>query len=88
MQAKPVRQARNRSTHAARGRRAHRPEFLAQADVSVHPVWHGGIGGGGTWYWWTEKQKAEAVARLQKESQLAIPLGDFQGFEACLKKLG
>ena len=26
-----------------------------------------GIGGGGTWYWWTEKQKSEAVARLQKE---------------------
>ncbi|HSR96006.1 MAG TPA: tetratricopeptide repeat protein [Kofleriaceae bacterium] len=47
-----------------------------------------GIGGGGTWYWWTEKQKAEAVARLQKESQLAIPLGDYQGFEGCLKKLG
>jgi tetratricopeptide (TPR) repeat protein len=47
-----------------------------------------GIGGGGTWYWWTEKQKAEAVARLQKESQLAIPLGDYQGFETCLKKLG
>jgi tetratricopeptide (TPR) repeat protein len=47
-----------------------------------------GIGGGGTWYWWTEKQKAEAVARLQKESLLAIPLGDFQGFETCLKKLG
>jgi tetratricopeptide (TPR) repeat protein len=47
-----------------------------------------GIGGGGTWYWWTEKQKADAVARLQKESLLAIPLGDFQGFETCLKKLG
>jgi tetratricopeptide (TPR) repeat protein len=47
-----------------------------------------GIGGGGTWYWWTEKQKAEAVARLQKESQLAIPSGDYQGFETCLKKLG
>ncbi|HET7504533.1 MAG TPA: tetratricopeptide repeat protein, partial [Kofleriaceae bacterium] len=47
-----------------------------------------GIGGGGTWYWWTEKQKAEAVARLQHESQLAIPAGDFQGFETCLKKLG
>src|SRR6185503_4998493 len=47
-----------------------------------------GIGGGGTWYWWTEKQKAEAVARLQKEAQTAIPLGDFQGCETCLKKLG
>jgi tetratricopeptide (TPR) repeat protein len=47
-----------------------------------------GIGGGGTWYWWSEKQKAEAVARLQHESQLAIPLGDFEGFESCLKKLG
>jgi tetratricopeptide (TPR) repeat protein len=47
-----------------------------------------GIGGGGTWYWWSEKQKAEAVARLQHESQLAIPSGDFAGFETCLKKLG
>ncbi|HMG53730.1 MAG TPA: tetratricopeptide repeat protein, partial [Kofleriaceae bacterium] len=47
-----------------------------------------GIGGGGTWYWWSEKQKAEAVARLQRESQTAIPLGDFAGFEGCLKKLG
>jgi len=47
-----------------------------------------GIGGGGTWYWWTEKQKSEAVARLQHESQLAIPNGDFAGFETCLKKLG
>ena len=46
-----------------------------------------GIGGGGTWYWWTEKQKSEAVARLQHESQLAIPLGDFAGFETCLRKL-
>ena len=46
-----------------------------------------GIGGGGTWYWWSEKQKSEAVARLQHESQLAIPLGDFAGFETCLKKL-
>jgi tetratricopeptide (TPR) repeat protein len=47
-----------------------------------------GIGGGGTWYWWSEKQKSEAVARLQHESQIAIPLGDFTGFEACLHKLG
>jgi tetratricopeptide (TPR) repeat protein len=47
-----------------------------------------GIGGGGTWYWWTEKQRADAVARLQRESQLAIPLGDFKGFETCIKKLG
>jgi len=47
-----------------------------------------GIGGGGTWYWWSEKQKSEAVARLQHESQIAIPLGDFKGFETCLKKLG
>jgi len=47
-----------------------------------------GIGGGGTWYWWSEKQKAEAVARLQHESQLAMPLGDFAGFESCIKKLG
>jgi tetratricopeptide (TPR) repeat protein len=47
-----------------------------------------GIGGGGTWYWWTEKQKSEAVARLQRESQTAIPAGDFAGFETCLKKLG
>jgi tetratricopeptide (TPR) repeat protein len=47
-----------------------------------------GIGGGGTWYWWSEKQKSEAVARLQRESQLAIPTGDFAGFETCLKKLG
>jgi tetratricopeptide (TPR) repeat protein len=47
-----------------------------------------GIGGGGTWYWWTEKQKSEAVARLQHESQLAMPAGDFIGFETCLKKLG
>lgn len=47
-----------------------------------------GIGGGGTWYWWSEKQKAEAVARLQRESQAAIPLGDYAGFETCLKKLG
>jgi tetratricopeptide (TPR) repeat protein len=46
-----------------------------------------GIGGGGTWYWWNEKQKAEAVARLQHESQIAIPLGDFAGFETCLRKL-
>ena len=46
-----------------------------------------GIGGGGTWYWWSEHQKAEAVARLQHESQTAIPLGDFAGFETCLKKL-
>ena len=47
-----------------------------------------GIGGGGTWYWWSEKQKSEAVARLQRESQLAIPAGEFAGFETCLKKLG
>jgi tetratricopeptide (TPR) repeat protein len=47
-----------------------------------------GIGGGGTWYWWTEKQKSDAVARLQHESQMAIPAGDFAGFETCLKKLG
>ncbi|HEY6178512.1 MAG TPA: tetratricopeptide repeat protein, partial [Kofleriaceae bacterium] len=47
-----------------------------------------GIGGGGTWYWWSEKQKAEAVARLQHESQTAIPLGDYAGFETCIKKLG
>lgn len=46
-----------------------------------------GIGGGGTWFWWSEKQKSEAVARLQHESQVAIPLGDFAGFETCLKKL-
>ena len=46
-----------------------------------------GIGGGGTWYWWSEKQKAEAVARLQRESQAAIPLGDYAGFETCVKKL-
>jgi tetratricopeptide (TPR) repeat protein len=47
-----------------------------------------GIGGGGTWYWWSEKQKSEAVARLQHESQVAIPLGDYAGFETCIKKLG
>jgi len=47
-----------------------------------------GIGGGGTWYWWTEKQKSEAVARLQRESQLAIPSGEFVGLDTCLKKLG
>jgi tetratricopeptide repeat protein len=47
-----------------------------------------GIGGGGTWYWWSEKQKSEAVARLQHESQIAIPAGDFDGFETCIKKLG
>ncbi|HET9625414.1 MAG TPA: tetratricopeptide repeat protein [Kofleriaceae bacterium] len=47
-----------------------------------------GIGGGGTWYWWSEKQKAEAVARLQRESQVAIAGGDFEGFESCLKKMG
>jgi tetratricopeptide (TPR) repeat protein len=47
-----------------------------------------GIGGGGTWYWWTEKQKSEEVARLQRESQVAIKLGEFAGFETCLKKLG
>jgi tetratricopeptide (TPR) repeat protein len=46
-----------------------------------------GIGGGGTWYWWSEKQKAEAVARLQRESQVAIPLGDYDGFETCIRKL-
>ncbi|HEX2690936.1 MAG TPA: tetratricopeptide repeat protein, partial [Kofleriaceae bacterium] len=46
-----------------------------------------GIGGGGTWYWWSEKQKSEAVAALQHESQIAIPAGDFAGFETCLKKL-
>jgi tetratricopeptide (TPR) repeat protein len=47
-----------------------------------------GIGGGGTWYWWSEKQKAETVARLQRESQAAILLGDHDGFETCIKKLG
>jgi tetratricopeptide (TPR) repeat protein len=47
-----------------------------------------GIGGGGTWYWWSEKQKAEAVARLQRESQVAIQLGDHAGFETCTRKLG
>ena len=47
-----------------------------------------GIGGGGTWYWWSEKQKAEAVARLQRESQVAILLGDHDGFETCTRKLG
>ncbi|HEX8110640.1 MAG TPA: tetratricopeptide repeat protein, partial [Kofleriaceae bacterium] len=46
-----------------------------------------GIGGGGTWYWWSEKQKAETVARLQHESQVAIQLGDHDGFETCTKKL-
>ncbi len=47
-----------------------------------------GIGGGGTWYWWTEKQKGEAVARLQTESKQSIGAGDFAGLEASLGKLG
>ena len=47
-----------------------------------------GIGGGGTWYWWSEKQKADEVARLQRESQLAIQLGDHDGFDSCTRKLG
>jgi tetratricopeptide (TPR) repeat protein len=47
-----------------------------------------GIGGGGTAYWWSEKQKAEAVARLQQEVKAAIGAGDFAGFELGLKKLG
>jgi predicted Zn-dependent protease len=47
-----------------------------------------GIGGGGGAYWWSEKQKAEAVARLQKEAKAAIGAGDFAGLELSLKKLG
>ncbi len=47
-----------------------------------------GIGGGGTWYYWTEKQKTEAVVRLQKESKQSIGGGDFAGLEESLKKLG
>jgi predicted Zn-dependent protease len=47
-----------------------------------------GICGGGTWYWWTEKQKSEAVARLEKEAMDSIKFGDFAGLETALKKLG
>jgi tetratricopeptide (TPR) repeat protein len=46
-----------------------------------------GIGGGGTSYWWTEKQKAEAVARLQRESQAAIAAASYTDFDGCLRKL-
>ncbi|HEY1556075.1 MAG TPA: tetratricopeptide repeat protein [Kofleriaceae bacterium] len=46
-----------------------------------------GIGGSGFWYYWSERQKAEAVARLQKEAKTAIALGDYAGFETSLHKL-
>ena len=46
-----------------------------------------GIGGGGFWYYWSERQKNEAVARLQKEAKTSIVAGDFDGLEQSLKKL-
>jgi tetratricopeptide (TPR) repeat protein len=56
-----------------------------------------GIGGGGTWYWWNEQQKADAVARLQKDAKKAIGHGEYgaydpqdpesRGLEAAIGKL-
>ncbi len=46
-----------------------------------------GLGGGTTWYFWSEKQKADAIAKLQKEATQAIGNGDFAAFELSLGKL-
>lgn len=56
-----------------------------------------GIGGGGTWYWWNEQQKADAVARLQRDAKKAIGHGEYgaydpqdpesRGLEAAIGKL-
>lgn len=46
-----------------------------------------GIGGGGTGYWWSEKQKAEAILGLQQEATVATGAGDYPGLEIAHAKL-
>ncbi|MEZ4359883.1 MAG: hypothetical protein R3B48_06855 [Kofleriaceae bacterium] len=46
-----------------------------------------GLGGGGAWFYWTEKQKTAAVARLQREAKEQVADGSFRGLEGALKSL-
>jgi tetratricopeptide (TPR) repeat protein len=46
-----------------------------------------GLGGGGAWYYWTEKQKTIAVARLQREAQEQLTDGSYSGLEASVAAL-
>jgi tetratricopeptide (TPR) repeat protein len=46
-----------------------------------------GIGGGGTGYWWSEKQKSEAILALQKDAKAAIGPADLSGLELERTKL-
>ncbi len=46
-----------------------------------------GLGGGGAWYFWTEKQKTAAVARLQRDAREQIADGTFDGLQTSLTSL-
>jgi predicted Zn-dependent protease len=46
-----------------------------------------GVGGGGFWYYWTERQKAEAVAKLQKGAKTAEVAGDYDGLQTAIDQL-
>lgn len=47
-----------------------------------------GLGGGGAWYFWTERQKVVAVARLQRDAKEQGADGSYAGLEAALASLG
>ena len=46
-----------------------------------------GLGGGGAWYFWTEKQKTAAVARLQRDAKEQIADGSYDGLQGSLTAL-
>ena len=46
-----------------------------------------GIGGSGFWYYWTERQKSEAVAKLQKGAKAAEVNGDYDGLQTAIDQL-
>jgi tetratricopeptide (TPR) repeat protein len=47
-----------------------------------------GLGAGGFYWWYSEKEKAAAVAKAQKEAQEKIVHGSYEGLEAALNSLG
>ncbi len=58
-----------------------------RAFIVLFALMFASIGGGTAWYFWAKQKRAEAVAKLQKESREQAKFGDYLGLETSLGSL-